>query len=1004
MNLLYMFLAIGSTVKFVAADSHHYNISTLLEVYTLTCGQHFCNHYDYNLPVTSHHSHICPYCSCDPSCIFYGDCCLDLYLSLNIQCINTTSISYMEHDSESVSEFEDFFIMKTTCPENTTVYLRQQCEGFKNVSEQVKLLPVTSKDTHFTYQNRFCAECNYDSNIELWSLNAVCDRPVDFNFMSNIEEILEATMINKCTFGSFLSNPFVRGCRKVYGENIISSCNVTGTWESYDPSIEWACRNYDNLYHTFRNVFCYICNPPVSMNPVIGQCNTTGDWDTFDNLHIKACNDLGHTPTTYPFKNVFCYACNINSNKKDYLLSQDAFKKIKESIHNERYFKYEFTSVIIANLADLFLAELKNVSHNQQKRKQNNLRTELYHKYYAMTGNGDFCTNVSNSIEQDGRCSCDEYCHFNLTNPCCIDAVFKKSTACVSSKNFDLLVYDGCENILEGSNPLAHKCLSTDMTNENNFLSLLPVTDTIFSVNYRNIYCGLCRYFTNYDELYANQFIYLMETFRFWNFIYICEAPLPISYHVSFFELLNYKHQSKCNFTFDPVYCGKLCDKNKKEVAMTEIHHLNGHDGSNIFCAMCETESQVPTIDSCNSTGRWERYDETLKQKCISLPAVPYHRPYKNIFCKMCNEETQRYNGIYSIEQKCDVMDNYTKPILFRTLFSVLLHSDGEIYDSSKRTCEENEIFDSMIVRCREILCYPGRILINTRCVPLISYTSNLGYVLAFGIDFLLPFNVENPNTFMESIQEKIWSHIGVFVGLPDPFIEVSIISTDRPCNVYDKWTVGNIHMTVFLKIFISRTVYRAKIEENLFKVMYSTFTFFLPCSVSSNVCQIGGKLRFDENALYLPTVLTFQSLQNKCVFNKVNNITNTAGYEHQQVSSLFGCSQIQLEKDEIKVTEDGRQLTINRFGVVLRYYEFLLMKNNSARICHSAFLDLLKVNEQTTPVNQFKQMFTSCKTGKANKKTMTALVSSVPGKRFSFKDKTSSEYEYRQKLHTTKI
>ncbi|CAG2240478.1 unnamed protein product [Mytilus edulis] len=207
MNLLYMFMAIGSTVTVSTADSPHYNISTLLEAYTLTCGQKFCYHNNYDLPVISHFIHISPYCSCDPSCVFYGDCCLDLYLSLNVQCINTTSISYMENDSEFAFESEDFFIMKTTCPENTTVYLRQQCEGLKNVSEKVQHLPVTSKDTHFTYQNKFCAECNYDSNIEFWSSNAVCDRPVDFNFMSNFEEIVELTMINKCKFGSFLSNP-----------------------------------------------------------------------------------------------------------------------------------------------------------------------------------------------------------------------------------------------------------------------------------------------------------------------------------------------------------------------------------------------------------------------------------------------------------------------------------------------------------------------------------------------------------------------------------------------------------------------------------------------------------------------------------------------------------------------------------------------------------------------------------------------------------------------------
>ncbi|XP_052063031.1 uncharacterized protein LOC127702768 [Mytilus californianus] len=430
-------------------------------------------------------------------------------------------------------------------------------------------------------------------------------------------------MVNKCKFGSFLGKPFIRGCRKVYGENIISSCNVSGTWESYDPSIEWACRNYDNLYHTFRNVFCYICNPPVSMNPVIGQCNTTGDWDTFDNKHIKACNDL----------------------------------------------------------------------------------------------------------------------------------VFKKSTACISSKNFDLLVYDGCENILQGSNPLAHKCLSTDMTNENNFLSLLPVTDTISSVNYRNIYCGLCRYFTNYDE------------FEFLDLLKVNEQTTPVV---------------------------------------------------NTIMSVCTV---------------------------LSLVALLF------TFITYCTFPTLR-----------TLPGKNNMNLVFSMFFAIGFLEFGIRGTSSK------------------VLCLALGASIH------FFWLSTFGCLNVCSIHMYRTFR----QTFMINHSDLI-----------------SIKSTPK-VNTKDSFIQHKIHYTVYVKLFVlTGSAWILQILDSFFPVSsFSIIVSFLN---------------------------SFQGL-----------------------------------------------------------YIFL------AYNCNRRVLYLYQ--------NQFKQMFTSCKTGKANNKNMTALVSSVPGKRFPFKDKTSSEYEYRQKLHTTKI
>jgi hypothetical protein len=43
----------------------------------------------------------------------------------------------------------------------------------------------------------------------------------------------------------------------------INECNISGTWQHYDQEIEFACHFYDSKYHFFKNVFCYMCNPPL---------------------------------------------------------------------------------------------------------------------------------------------------------------------------------------------------------------------------------------------------------------------------------------------------------------------------------------------------------------------------------------------------------------------------------------------------------------------------------------------------------------------------------------------------------------------------------------------------------------------------------------------------------------------------------------------------------------------------------------------------------------------
>jgi hypothetical protein len=55
------------------------------------------------------------------------------------------------------------------------------------------------------------------------------------------------------------------------------------------------------------------------------------------------------------------------------------------------------------------------------------------------------------------------------------------------------------------------------------------------------------------------------------------------------------------------------------------------------------------------------------------------------------------------------------------------------------------------------IVCYPGRALVNETCRPLLTYTSNLGYVITFGADIQHNMTIKYPESFLEYLRYEIF-------------------------------------------------------------------------------------------------------------------------------------------------------------------------------------------------------------------------------------------------------
>ena len=205
----------------------------------------------------------CERCSCQPDCLETDTCCPETIKDLwNIpkpevqqKCV---PFSYRE-----LFEREYYQFMFADCPssfatteENKEIVKR--CERRHESTYLGDIIPVDDTTTDITYANEFCAKCHSIPEANLvrdWSATLKCNGSL---FTPRSFETIVAD-ISK-TDCDIVVTPkqrrWQKSCRKV-----ISTCNETKEWKSYDPFIEQACLSYRSTYmKKFRNPFCAICN------------------------------------------------------------------------------------------------------------------------------------------------------------------------------------------------------------------------------------------------------------------------------------------------------------------------------------------------------------------------------------------------------------------------------------------------------------------------------------------------------------------------------------------------------------------------------------------------------------------------------------------------------------------------------------------------------------------------------------------------------------------------
>jgi hypothetical protein len=161
-----------------------------------------------------------------------------------------------------------------------------------------------------------------------------------------------------------------------------------------------------------------MCNPPVVSYEVVNHCNVSGRWADYDSSLEVACENLESTPTTFPFKNIFCYLCNIESNERNKTYYLDSISNVQEEVFRKRYVKYTFNIEQMFDNYDfqIFSTNSTLATDTSLIDRQNSAMENIYEQYYAMTGNGHFCENISDILIADDICNCDDACLDNVSN------------------------------------------------------------------------------------------------------------------------------------------------------------------------------------------------------------------------------------------------------------------------------------------------------------------------------------------------------------------------------------------------------------------------------------------------------------------------------------------------------------------------------------------------------------------------------------------------------------
>lgn len=587
----------------------------------------------YNITLPS----ICPPCDCDERCILRGTCCPDKLFSGKAvpSCVGVTIIGDHRREFYMVPACRD----KDSCTDNS-------------LEVRLKEVPVSSMATSYSYETKALAE-KYENGATLleWGIEFACNSSMDFNFISKYSRLLESVQRENCSMRYSPSDMMkVHECSTT--DNTISRCNRTGLWVKYDPGIDWACSNYYQHSGLFENIFCRLCNPSNALvgndESLISVCNNTGLWQSFDKEVEDGCLSSSRSHVSYPFKNIFCWICNTGSKTMPY---KEMNGYISETIEEYGY-RYQFN---MTGFSEEYASKLKQIAITKTsglnypnmiwRDGQWINKSSLVVQYQAVTGKSTCDKTIVTG------CVCDSSCFEDGSKECCIDFLL--------DFNMDFPGFKHSQTISNQSSLAISSCsIKNTFTDEcfnpsDDFLGIFPVTDLSKNLHYRNIYCYLCNT-NNIPDL---------NSVLPWNMTIKSPELLDIQFYTSIMDVLNVVSRKEHEIILTPHGTtwqkrksmgsdGSACNTTgswktfDSDVSWAcNSLHLPNKIYRDKFCTICNPSTHIysPIMKGCNITKLWDLLDYNIKIACSVFPEVTATFPYKNQFCQYCNNRSGTY-------------------------------------------------------------------------------------------------------------------------------------------------------------------------------------------------------------------------------------------------------------------------------------------------------------------------------------------------------------------------
>ncbi|XP_060074623.1 uncharacterized protein LOC132554334 [Ylistrum balloti] len=991
------------------------DLNTLIHQFLLMCGYDYICHIS-NFPMLTfpapdesyNITGVCPTCHCDNECMSRGDCCPDVYFALPpMTCVNTTLLNatYSSKIRKLTPKPPSYEIV-SSCPNGTGSRDRNRCEKTYSIKELLIRPPVASTKFPVSYKNKYCAKCNGENNTSNWILDIDCLKFADFNFLSTYQEIIDQARNRKCRMRYTPMQHPVRPCElkiQPKDKKITRSCNVFGSWKAFNQAIKLACEStYQLQFRQYKNVFCYMCNPPTHISDdVIGRCNTTGMWYPYDAGLERACLYHSASQNTRPFKNIFCYLCNRIANDNEMFYDVTTAIKEKMSIiarKRTRFYSYIIKTGKIRTNHLRYIYTVLNMQglpidinidmHVDRPEKSLIVRkndrhlnvTNLIYKMFAVRPFDQFCDNALVPLQYVlvvfKKCSCQpSSCLFRPGRICCLDASLTYPASCIDTfavrsnqrqhNTKNVFVTDGCWN--DAGHPvIRNRCTSNNPTDASSFL---PLVERIQNTHYKSFDCYLCnRNITQINPTNRIEKIAKRKNYFLSDVNIMCESVLDFSHLVSFMDVINLSKHINCDVQFrmnrgtqrfNPNFPLVKCIKHTRLVSRCNVtgnwpvfdpdvawaceiapgNTLAGYKRfKNFYCYLCNPEHVVTdVISTCNETGQWQHYNMNYEKACHLFPRIYSYPQYKNIFCEICNSagipeilpDPQGHRSDLSPRSRTD--PSFSFQLTFRSIFSVAEYDDSQPEVNGER-CRKHQIYDYRKDQCRNISCFPGKVLNDSSCIPLLTITNNLRYTLSIEFNGHLQGNNTNALDFLKSVEIGIKQHISKMFGVREFKFDNFLLLSNFPCESNSAYiNTENIKLFLYTTLHIEGYVPRFRTENSLLE---NTSDLWNVTIKRIKVLELAAKTSL--TAVMTPSIIQKASFKETCYIQRFSDhsFVPWQTFRSVYVSKVLLCQQIELESDEYDINMIKMELTIHSIGKTLPFDKFQRSSHGRVRVC----------------------------------------------------------------------